>query len=468
MLSDYIHLSKLDLLSLPISPKDSSHLFKLITDEARLAVVEYRALVVSADIKGAGISTEITFETTPASLSDTVLDTCSQVFRTETAALSIHLQLSSFFHHLALDTLCDCLRCFFAFGNRVPYTYMIEDNTVLSIAMNDVDPSGGRDNYIGNSIKISSPQLYGGSESEDANAVQLPSMDKRKPLENDAKDLMMISDPDQQQEQHQHQYQQHRLLLNSTSCSSCFSNNTLTQLNPIPSQQARDVKKSFEAPSSALSQGHRGNQGIRVARERFLRKKAAKLRGAKAVPEALIKEYQTSVTSRNSFGAPHNQLGVLSSSSKMSSTSLISAQQKAAPQPATLLPPRSSHARNLTSSTTVIDNVYNRSPSHGRLHNNSQHPRPRLPNDCTYLPSAMTGPNNGAQNHWSFAEYLFIKVSDLPENITTRDIWESFKHEGHIAHIRLHENVRGYRDGGASVKFRYASDYCACSSHGSN
>ena len=338
---------------------------------------------------------------------------------------------------------------------------MIQDNMVLSTPMNNVDPVGGPDDYIGNSIKMSSPQLSGGSESEDANAVQLPSMDKRKPLENDAKDFFMISDPDQQQ--HQHQYQKHRLLLNSISCSSRFSNNTLMQLNPIPSQQARDVKKSFEAPSSARSQGHRGNQGIKAARERFLRKKAAKLRGAKAVPEALIKEYQTSVTSRSPFGAPHNQLGVLSSCSNMSSTSMISAQQNAAPQPVTLLPPRFSHARNLTSSTTVIDSVYNRSPSHGRLYNDSQHPRPRLPNDCSYLSSALTGHNN-----WGFAEYLSIKVSDLPENITTRDIWESFKHEGHIAHIRLHENVRGYRDGGASVKFRYASDCCVCSSHRGN
>ena len=62
--------SKLDLLSPSTCFQDSSHLFRLITDDTnkvRLAVVEYRALVVSADIKGAGISTDITFETTPAS-----------------------------------------------------------------------------------------------------------------------------------------------------------------------------------------------------------------------------------------------------------------------------------------------------------------------------------------------------------------------------------------------------------------
>ena len=342
---------------------------------------------------------------------------------------------------------------------------MVEDNMVLSTAANDVDPIGGRDNYISNTIELSSPQLYGGSES---NAVRLPNMDKREPLENDAKDLMMIFDSDQQQQQqHQHQYQQHQPLLNSISCSAFFSNDTLTQVNPVPSQEARDVKNSFEAPSSARSQGHRGNQGIRAARERFLLKKA-KLREAKAVHETPIKEFQTSVTSRNSFGTPHNQLGVLSSSNNMSSTSLISPQQKAAPQPVILLPTQSSHARNLTSSTAVIDSVYNQSPSHGRLYNDSQHPRPRLPNNYTYLSSAMTGHNNGAQNNWGFAEYLFIKVSDLPENITTRDLWEAFKHEGHIAHIRLHENLRGCRDGGASVKFRYASDYCVCSSHRSH
>ena len=340
---------------------------------------------------------------------------------------------------------------------------MVEDNMVLSTAVNHVDPIGGCDNYIGNTIELTSPQLYGGSESEDANAARLPNKDNRKPLENDATDLMMNFDSDQPQ----HQSQQHQPLLNSISCSTFFSNDTLTQINPVPSQEPRDVKKSFEAPSSTRSQGHRGNQGIKAARERFQLKKA-KLREAKAVPETPIKEFQTSVTSRNSFGTPHNQLGVLSSSNNMSSTSLISTQQKAAPQPVILLPTQSSHARDLTSSTTVIDSVYNRSPLHGRLYNDSQHPRPRLPNNYTYLSSAMTGHNNGAQNNWSSAEYLFVKVSDLPENITTRDLWEAFKHEGHIAHIRLHENLRGCRDGGASVKFRYASDYCVCSSHRSN
>ena len=347
---------------------------------------------------------------------------------------------------------------------------MVEGNMVFSTAVNDVDSVGGRDDYIDNSVKLSSLQLYGGSESEYADAVQLPSMDKRKPLENDAKDLM-ISDSGQQQQkkkQHQHQHQQHRPLLNSTSCSSCISNDTLTQLNPVPSQQARYVKKSFEAPSSTRSQGYRGNQSIRAARQRFLLKKAAKLQESKAVPEALSKEFQTSVTFRNSFRTSYNQLGVLSSSSNMSSTSLTSAQQKAAHQPVVLLPPLSSHARNLTSSTAVIDSVYNRSSSHGRLYNDFQHPRPHLPNDHAYLSSAMTGHNHGAQNNWSFAEYLFIKVSGLPENITTRDLWEAFKHEGHIAHIRLHENVRGYRNGGASIKFRYASDYCVFPSHRSN
>ena len=341
---------------------------------------------------------------------------------------------------------------------------MVEDSMVLSTAVKDVNSVGGRDNYVGKSSKLLSPHLNRGSESEDANVVRLPGMDERKPLENDAKDLMMISDCDQQQ----HQYQQHPPLLNSISSSSCFSNDTITQLNPVPSQQGRDVKKSFEAPSSSRSQGHRGNQGIGAARERFLLKKTAELPEAKAVPEALTKKFQTSMTSRHSFSTAHNQLGVLSSSSNMSSTSLISAQQKAAPQPVFLPPRRSSHARNLTSSTAVIDGVYNGSSSHSRLYDDSQHPRPRLPNNYTYLSSPMTGHNNGAQNNWGFAEYLCIKVSDLPENITTRDLWEAFKHEGHIAHIRLYEDVRGYRDGGASVKFRYASDYRVRSNHRNN
>ena len=349
---------------------------------------------------------------------------------------------------------------------------MVEGNMVLSTAVNDIDSVGGRDDFIGSSIKISSLQIYGCSESEGTDAVQLPGMDKRKPLENDAKDLMISHSDQRQHQQHQqHQHQQHqkyRPLINSTSCSSCFLNDTPTQLNPVQSQQAQNVKQSFEATSSARSREHRGNQGIRAARERFLLKKAAKLPKVKTIPEALITEFQTSETSRNSFRTPHNQLGVLSSSSNMDSTSLISAQQKAAPQDVILLPPRSSHTRNLASSTAVVESVYNRSSSHGRLYNDFQHPRPRLPHDYAYLSSTMTGHNNGAQKNWGFADYLFIKVSELPENITTRDLWEAFKHEGHVAHIRLHEDARGYRDGGASVKFRYASNHCLCSSQHSN
>ena len=344
---------------------------------------------------------------------------------------------------------------------------------MLSTAMNDVDPVGGPDNYIDTSLNLSLSQVYVRSKSEDAHIAQLPCVDKKKPLEGYAKDLIMISDSDQQRQQqqqqhHHHQHQQHRPLVNSTSCSSCFSNDILTQPYPVLSQQARYAKKSFEAPSSAHLRGYPGDQGLRAARQRFILNKIAKLQEAKAVSEALIKETQTSVTSHNPFNTPPNQLGVLSCSSNMSPTSLISAQQTAASQPLILLPPRSSHARNLTFSTAVINSAYNRSSSHDKLYNESQHPRPHLPNDYAYPSPLMTGHSRGAQNNWGSAEYLFIKVSDLPENVTTRDLWEAFKHEGHIAYIRLHENARGYRDGGASIKFRYASDYGVCSSRRSN
>ena len=323
----------------------------------------------------------------------------------------------------------------------------------LSTVTNGINLNGGSDNYDGSPVTLSLLQSYDCSESKDReDTVQLPSMDKRKPLGNDAKDLMS-SDSDQQQSQQHHQ---HQPSLSSTSSSSCSFNDTLTKVNLVPSHQVQHVKESIEARSSVCSHGHQGNQGIKAARQRFLLKKAAKLQEAKAVSENRSAKLQTSKTTHNPPKFPHNLLGALSSSSNMSSTSRILAQQETAPQPVALLPLRSSHARNSMSSTAIVDVVYNKSSSHGRLHNDFQRPRPPLQNDYAFLSSATARHNRGVQNTRAVGEYLFIKVCDLPDTITTRDLWEAFKHEGHIAHIRLHENAKGYRDGGASIKFRYA------------
>ena len=316
----------------------------------------------------------------------------------------------------------------------------------LSTAMNG-------NNKIGGPVKFPSPQSYDRSESDDSKvSPRLPKLDNRKPLEKDTKDVMADSNSDQQiQSQQQH-------LLNLTSSSSCCNDSFPIEVNPPLSQQIRHVEDSFEAPPSAGLQGRRGNRGIKAARQRFLLDKTTRLREV----GALKREDLTSETSFESSEPVHSPSHSLNSSSNMSSASQTFAQQKAAPRPVVLLPSQSLHAKNPMPSTAFTNGVYNQSSSHGRLHSTFQYLLPQSQNDSSYISSAMTDhkhrdQNQRAQNGWASGEYLFIKVCDLPDSITTRDLWAAFKHEGHIAYIRLFENAQGYRDGGASVKFRYAS-----------
>lgn len=316
--------------------------------------------------------------------------------------------------------------------------------------MNGIDLPFGRDNHISGSVTILSPQLYdclepGNSE----NAVRLPSIDTRKPLVDDAKDFNTDSDSNQQQQKSQ-------LSFNSTP-SSCSFDDTLTEVDLVESPQIRHVKKSFEPSPSAYPRVHRANQGIRAARQRFLFNKASKQREARAVAEALSREFQASQTSYKLSKALNGHSGAMDSFSNMSSTSEISAQQMAVTKPVVLPPARSLHTKNPTPSTTGTNGGYSQSSPQSRSLNAFQL---QLPNGYTYQSSAMMAHNHRFQDDWATGEYLFIKVRDLPDHITTRDLWGAFNHEGHIAHIRLHETAKGYRDGGASIKFRYVSEPC--------
>ena len=331
--------------------------------------------------------------------------------------------------------------------------------------MNGIDLGLGRDNHIGGPVTKFSSQFYDCSEPGDSeNAARLPSMDKRKPLVDDTKDLSMASDSNQQLLLKQQQGQQHQPLFNSTS-SSCFFGDTVTELNLVQSQQLRHVKKSFEASLSACPHGHRSKQGIRAARQRFLLNKAAKQREVEAVPEALNRECQANETSCKSSNTLDNHSGAMYSFSNMRSNSEMSAQQMAVPRSVVLPPSQFLNARNPTPFTTKTDGGYSQSSSHGRL---LQHSRPQLSSRNTYHSSAITGHNHRDQDNWATGEYLFIKVSNLPDHVTTHDLWGAFNHEGHIAHIRLHETAKGYRDGGASIKFRCVSEFCPSTSHYDN
>ena len=319
---------------------------------------------------------------------------------------------------------------------------MLDSMVGLSTAMDGIDLPVEHNHNIAGPVKLPSPQSYDCSESDDSKvSLRLPKFDNRKPLEKDTKDLMTDSNSDQQtQPQQQH-------LLNLKSSSSCSNDYFPIDVNPPSSQQLRHVKDSLEAPPSA------GNRGIKAARQRSLLEKTTRLREVRP----LKREDLTSETSFESSEPSHSQSSSLNSSSNMSSASQTFAQQKAASPPVVLLPSQPLHAKNPMSSTALTNGVYNQSSSHGRLYSTFQHLLPQIQNDSSYISSAMMGHKHRAQNGWASGEYLFIKVCDLPEDITTRDLWAAFKHEGHIAYIRLFENAQGYRDGGASVKFRYAS-----------
>ena len=326
----------------------------------------------------------------------------------------------------------------------------------LSTVVDSTGSVTGHSNNIEGSANPSSlPQVSDTLESEPVKvAVRLPNMDKRKPLKMDAKDLMTDLDSDQQQQS----------FLSSTSASSSTFDHTATKVTLLPSQQIQEVKKSFDASYSVGPRGRGGIQGIKAARQRFLLDKAAKQQEAKTASEVLKVRGLTSEMSSKSSVPILDRSGASTSSSSTSSTSQTSAQEKAMPQPMFPFPPQALYTQNPTSFSTVSNGFHNQSSSHGRSNSAIQHPVPQRSNNTLYLSSAMVSRERRVQNDWANNEYLFVKVCDLPDSTTTRDLWAALKHEGHIAHIRLYENAKGHRDGGASVKFRYASSFASRSS----
>lgn len=323
----------------------------------------------------------------------------------------------------------------------------------LSTVVNSIGSAIGHSNITEDPVKPSLPQICDSLESERGKiAVRLPNMDERQPLEINAKDLTTVSDSDQQQQSN----------LNSSFAFSSTSAHTLTKANLSPSQQSQDVMKSFESSSSAGPRGRGGNQGIKAARHRFLLEKAAKQQEAKAASEDLKLGDEASEMSPKPSAPTFNRWGASISATSIISTSQTSTQQVAVPKSMVLLPSNASYPQNQTSSSTVTNDFYNHSSSHRRPNSAFHHSVPQHLNDYSYLSSA--GQDRRVQNGWANREHLYVKVCGLPAITTTRDLWAAFKHEGHIAHIRLYENAKGHRDGGAMVKFRYAPEFASCSS----
>ena len=260
---------------------------------------------------------------------------------------------------------------------------MLGDIMALSTVMNSISVDVGHTNGISGTVRTPSSQDCSPSESEKGKvAARLPSINQRKALELDAKDLM--TDPNSQQQQH---------TFNSSSSSSSSLNKNhlgLCHSNPaprvslLPLQHIQDVKESSRAPSLSGPQGHGGHRNIIAARQKFLLEKA-------------VKQQQTK-------------------------------------QATNMFPKHTKHSQ-------ILEN-----------------PPPQVPIHSLNHSSTIAVRNHRDQNPWTTRGHLYIRVYGLPDSTTTRDLWTSFKHEGQIAHIRLYEDAKGFRDGGAIIKFRYASD----------
>lgn len=319
----------------------------------------------------------------------------------------------------------------------------------LSTIVHSIESITGRKNNTGGSVELPTPQYFNSSDSDDGKiAVRLPIMDNGKPLEKDAKDSSTDLDSDQQQQSS----------FNSNSSSSGSIDHDPANLSLPSSQHIRDVKTLFEASSSGGQRRRGGNQGIKAAKQKFLQEKANKQHEAQATSKILKSGNQISEMSSKSSAPLLNRSSASDSPSSMSSAFL----KKTASRP--VVPPSSQSlsTRGSTPNSNTADDFYHRPFSHGRPNGAFQHPLPRLPGSSSYIPSAITGQKHGRQNNWAMGDYVYIKVCDLPDSTTVRDLWTAFKREGHIAHIRIYENAKGSRDGNASIKFRYASNLGSC------
>ena len=265
---------------------------------------------------------------------------------------------------------------------------MLGDTMALSTVMNSISADVSHTNGVSDTVDIPSSQDRNPSESETGKvAARLPSINQRKALELDAKDLMTDSNSDQQQQQQQ---QQHTFNFSSSSSSSLNKNQfglchsyPAPRVSLLPLQHIQDVKKSSKAPSLSGPQGHGGHRNIIVARQKFLLEKADKQQQTKQAADMFSKH---------------------------------------------------------TTHSQILEN-----------------PPPQVPIHSLNHSSTIAVRNHRVQNPWTTREHLYIRVYGLPDSTTTRDLWTSFKHEGQIAHIRLYEDAKGFRDGGAIIKFRYAS-----------
>lgn len=113
--------------------------------------------------------------------------------------------------------------------------------------------------------------------------------------------------------------------------------------------------------------------------------------------------------------------------------------------------PHTSPTQRRTQANGEVIMIHGPPSSTGRRNNIFQRPSPQAPR--VTMQQTQSGPVMRRPDDWTHWDVLSVKLSGLPTNVTTRDVWTCLSREGCIQTIELFEDNRGNRDGKGRVRF---------------
>ena len=76
------------------------------------------------------------------------------------------------------------------------------------------------------------------------------------------------------------------------------------------------------------------------------------------------------------------------------------------------------------------------------------------PGRAAFVPVARPADVVKLKPIWESWDVLDVRVTGLPFNITTYDLWFAFQREGQVDSIDIFVNRQGKRDGSAKIRFK--------------
>ena len=76
------------------------------------------------------------------------------------------------------------------------------------------------------------------------------------------------------------------------------------------------------------------------------------------------------------------------------------------------------------------------------------------PGRAALIPVARPGDAATLKPVWENWDILEVRVTRLPQTITTYDLWFAFRREGHVDGIEIFLNRQGMREGNAKIRFK--------------